>query len=178
MVAIWLHVQTLNLTNLVIYQTSDRRSLALVFDLCCLIKDNPLVQNSTPFVNSGKNKDSHEYCIVSPYLIVALDSIYKSFICHNLGFSVEKGLETIFDCLELLLTYLQNMEKEKISQEKFCMRKKPTNSSAISYQGANDVHVCSPLGTAAIDEESAMHGYTHTHTHSSAWQVHLSIVST
>lgn len=49
--------------------------------------------------------------IISPYLIVALDSVYKGFICHNLGFSIEKGLETIFDCLELLLTYLQNMPK-------------------------------------------------------------------
>lgn len=44
------------------------------------------------------------------------------------------------------------------------MREKTTNSSAISYQGANDVHFCSPLGTAAIDEESAIRGYTHTHT--------------
>lgn len=93
------------------YQTSDRRSLALAFVFCCLIKDNLLVQNLTPSVNRCEKRDSYEYCIISPYLIVALDSVYKCFICHNLGFSIEKGLETIFDCLELLLTYLQNMPK-------------------------------------------------------------------
>ena len=107
MVAIWLHVQT----NLVMYQTSDGRSLALAFVLCCLIKDNPLVQNSTLSENRGENRDSYECCIVSSYLVVALDSVYKCFICHNLGFSIEKGLETVFDCLKLLLTYLQNMPK-------------------------------------------------------------------
>lgn len=68
--------------------------------------DKPLIQNSTPSVNRGEDRDSYKHCIVSPYLVVALDSIYKCFICHNLGFSIKKGLETIFDCLELLLTYL------------------------------------------------------------------------
>lgn len=62
-------------------------------------------------MNSGENRDSYEYCLVSPYLIVALDSVYKCLICHDLCFSIEKGLETIFDCLELLLTYLQNTPK-------------------------------------------------------------------
>lgn len=123
-------IQTLNPTNLVMYQTPDGRSLALAFGLCCLIQGNPLVQNSTLSVNSGENRDSYEQRIFSPYLVVALDGVYKCFICHNLGFSIEKGLETIFDRLELLLTYLQ---KEKISEERFMYEEKTTPLILLQY---------------------------------------------
>lgn len=93
------------------FDVPDVRSLLPAFVLCYLIKGNPSFQNLTASVNRGENRDSYVCCIVSSYLIVALDSIYKCFICHNLGFSIEKGLETIFDGLKLLLAYLQNTSK-------------------------------------------------------------------
>lgn len=42
--------------------------------------------------------------------------------------------------------------------------KKPSNWSAILYWCAYDMHFCSLLGTAAIAEEPATHGYTQTCT--------------
>lgn len=40
-VALWMtHLQMLNLTNLVMYQTSNRRSLALAFCLCFVDKES------------------------------------------------------------------------------------------------------------------------------------------
>lgn len=88
--------------------------------------------------------------ITFAYLIVALDSIYKCFICHNLGFSIEKGLETIFDCLELLLTNLKNTPKGQHQSRKVHTggKKTHTYSPTVSLQGAYNMHFCSPLGPA------------------------------
>lgn len=40
------------------------------------------------------------------YIIVALDSIDESLISHDLRLPTEEGLETFFDCLQLLFTDL------------------------------------------------------------------------
>lgn len=52
------------------------------------------------------------------YLIVALHSIDKSLISHDLCVSVEEGLETILGLLELLLCNLRN-EKMQIFKCKY-----------------------------------------------------------
>lgn len=51
-----------------------------------------------------KYPDRH---IIQTYIIVALDSIDKSLISHDLCFPMEKRLETLFDCLQVLLTDLK-----------------------------------------------------------------------
>lgn len=45
--------------------------------------------------------------IVQTHIIVALDSVDKSLISHNLCLPMEKGLETLFDRLQVLLTDLK-----------------------------------------------------------------------
>lgn len=46
------------------------------------------------------------WVMVCSYLIVALHSVDKCLVSHNLCVSVEEGLETILGLLELLLGYL------------------------------------------------------------------------
>ncbi len=51
--------------------------------------------------------------IIQTHIIVALDSIDESLISHDLGFSVEEGLETLFDRLQLLLTDLKETSTDR-----------------------------------------------------------------
>lgn len=58
------------------------------------------------------------------YLIVALHSIDKCLISHNLCVSIEEGLETILGLLELLLGYLwRQRQTEDTSAWKECVKK-------------------------------------------------------
>lgn len=57
-------------------------------------------------VNSGKIV-KYPWNRSHTHIIVALDSIDESLISHNLSFSVEESLETLFDCLQVLLTDLK-----------------------------------------------------------------------
>lgn len=48
------------------------------------------------------------------YLIVALDSIHKGFICHDLGLPIEESLESVLDSLQLLFADLQRERKRTL----------------------------------------------------------------
>lgn len=51
--------------------------------------------------------------IKQTHVIVALDSVDKSLISHDLGLSIEECLETLFDCLQLLLTDLKETQTHR-----------------------------------------------------------------
>lgn len=44
---------------------------------------------------------------IQTHLVVALDSIDEGLISNDLGFSIEECLESLFDCLQMLLTDLK-----------------------------------------------------------------------
>lgn len=49
------------------------------------------------------------------HIVVALDSIDESLVGHNLCFSIEESLETLFDGLQLLLTDLKDTRDKNSS---------------------------------------------------------------
>lgn len=48
--------------------------------------------------------------MVQTHIVVALDSIDEGLISHDLSFSIEECLESLFDCLQVLLTDLRKRE--------------------------------------------------------------------
>lgn len=66
----------------------------------------------------------HGSMIIQTHVIVALDSVDESLISHDLGFSAEERLETLFDCLQLLLADLKETLTDR-RQMGYCSLWKP-----------------------------------------------------
>lgn len=49
---------------------------------------------------------------INTHVIITLDSVDKGLISHNLSFTIEESLKTLFDGLELLLAYLKEAQKQ------------------------------------------------------------------